>query len=143
MEKTPHDKSEHSDFIPYPTNKVIGIIDDPNDCKAALHDLRATGFRAGEIEVLTGEEGAHRIDVTGKEHGTLARLVRSIQRLGLGDLEPKHIRRYEQAMLAGQFCIGVSVKKEEAREKVHEILKAHHGHFINFYGEWEIEGLER
>lgn len=143
MEKTPNDKSENSDFIPYPTNKVIGIIDDPNDCQAALHDLRAAGFTAVEIEILTGEEGAHRIDVTGEEHGTLARLVRSIQRLGLGDLEPNHIRRYEQAMLAGHFAIGVTAKQEEAREKVHEILKAHHGHFINFYGKWVIEGLER
>ncbi len=65
MGKPPSDRHDDPDFIFYPTNKVVGIIDDPADAKAALRDLRAAGFTADEIEVLTGEEGAHRIDPTG------------------------------------------------------------------------------
>ena len=103
--------------------------------------MRAAGFTADEIEVLTGEEGAHRIDVTGGEHGQLARLVRSFQKL-LGNYEPKHVRRHEQELLAGHFGIGVTAKEPEAREKVREILKSHNGHFINFYGQWAMEVLE-
>ena len=141
MEKTPTAKHDNSDFIFYPTNKVVGIIDDPSDCKAALHDLRDAGFTASDIEVLTGEEGAHRIDPTGKEHGLLARFVRFLDKAG--DVDSDHIKRHEQEMLAGHFGIGVSAKEPEAREKVLEILKSHNGHFINFYGEWTIEGMER
>ena len=142
MEETPNDRSKNSDFIFYPTNKVVGIIDDPNDAHAALRDLRAAGFTADEIEVLTGEEGAYRIDVTGEDHGPLARFVRSIQKL-LGDYEPKHVRRHEQELLAGHFGIGVTAKEPKARERVRKILKSHNGHFINFYGEWAMEVLER
>jgi len=61
MGQTPNDadaEHDNSDFIFYPTNKVVGIIDDPNDGKAALRDLRAAGFTADEIEVLTGKAGA-------------------------------------------------------------------------------------
>jgi hypothetical protein len=144
MGQTPSDASgrhDNSDFIFYPTNKVVGIIDDPSDAKAALRDLRVAGFTADEIEVLTGEEGAHRIDVTGEEHGALARFVRSYQKL-LGDYEPAHVRRHEQELLAGHFGIGVTAKEPEAREQVRGILKSHGGHFINFYGVGAMEVLE-
>ena len=135
------DRHDNSEFIFYPTNKVVGIIDDPGDAKAALRDLRAAGFTADELEVLTGEEGARRIDVTGEEHGPLARFVRSFQKL-LGDYEPVHVRRHEREFLAGHYGIGVTAKEPEAREKARQILKSHNGHFINFYGQWAMEVLE-
>ena len=141
MDDKESEKHKGSDFILYPTNKVIGIIDDPDDCKAALKDLKAAGFTADEIEVVSGEEGAHRLDPTGAEHGPLARFARWIEKAG--DLEPKHVSRHEQEVLEGHFGIGVSAKEPEAREKVRKILKAHNGHFINFYGQWAIETLEK
>jgi hypothetical protein len=141
MEKMPDDKSLKTDFIFYPTNKVIGIIDDADDAKAALRELKAAGFTADEITVLTGAEGARRIDVTGEDHGPLARIVRWYQEL-LGDYEPVHVRRHEQEFLADHYGIGVTAKEPNARAKVQEILKSHKGHFINFYGEWAMEVLE-
>jgi hypothetical protein len=131
---------ETSDFIYYPTDKVVGIIDDPDDAEAALSDLEVAGFTAEEIEVLTGEEGAHRIDPTGRKHGLLPRIVRSIQKLG--NYESDHVMRHEQELLAGHFGIGVTAKKEEDRERVRQILKAHNGHFINFYGRWAMQRLD-
>jgi hypothetical protein len=141
MDDKQRDIYKDSDFILYPTNKVIGIIDDVDDCKAALKDLKDAGFTAAEIEVLSGEEDAHRLDPTGEEHGPLARFARWIEKAG--DMETEHVKRHEQEVRAGHFGIGVSAKEPEEREKVLEILKAHNGHFINFYGHWAIEVLER
>src|SRR5262249_2982869 len=62
-DKKSQDTEVNSDFIRYPVNKVVGIIDDIQDAQAALHDLQAAGFTAAQITVLAGEEGAHRIDV--------------------------------------------------------------------------------
>jgi len=139
--KRPHDAKGHSDFIPYPTNKVVGIIDDVGDAQAALHDLKAAGFTANQVQVLTGKEGAHRLDVKGDEHGPLARIVRSTQRL-LGDYEIQHATRHEQELLAGHFGIGIKAHYKEDRDKARQILKAHHGHFINFYSPWTMESLD-
>ena len=133
--------AKRSDFIAYPTNKVVGFIDDPGDAQAALSDLKAAGFTADEIEVLTGEEGAQRIDVNGGEHGVLAHIVRSILKT-LGEYEIPHAKRHEQELLAGHFGIGVTAKQEEHQKKVRGILKSHNGHFINFYGTWTMENLE-
>lgn len=139
--KMPHDAKRHSDFIPYPTNKVIGIIDDVGDAQAALRDLQAAGFTANQVQVLTGKGGAHRLDVKGDEHGPLARIVRSTQKL-LGDYEIQHATRHERELLAGHFGIGIKAHYKEDRDKARQILKAHHGHFINFYSPWTMENLE-
>ena len=110
------------------------------DAQATLRDLKTAGLTAAQIRVLTGEEGAHRIDVEGDEHGPLAHIVRSTQKL-LGDDEIQDAARYEKDLLADHFGIGVVANDEEDRDKVRHILKAHHGHFINFYGRWAIENL--
>jgi hypothetical protein len=140
-DKQRHDVNDESDFIPYPTDRVVGIIDDVAEVQGALRDLKAAGFTADHIRVLTGEEGAHRIDVKGDEHGPLAHVVRSIQEL-IGDYEIKHAIRDEQELLAGHFGIGVIARDVEDRDKVRQILKEHHGHFINYYSRWIMERLE-
>jgi len=137
-----HDNAnDESDFIPYPMNRVVGIVDSVGDTQGALRDLQAAGFTADEIRVLTAEQGAHRIDVNGDEHGPLAHVVRSVQEL-LGDYDIEHATRYQQELLTGHFGIGVIARDAEDRGKVRQILKEHHGHFINYYGRWAMENLE-
>jgi hypothetical protein len=134
-------RQKNSDFIPYPTNRVVGIIDDVGDAQAALRDLKTAGFTAAQVRVLTGKEGAHRIDVKGDKHASLAHIVRSTQKL-LGDEEIQDAARYEQELLAGHFGISVAAHDEEDRNKVRQILKSHHGHFINFYGRWATQNMD-
>ena len=128
-------------FIPYPTNKVVGIIDDARDAQAALHDLQEAGFTDAQIRVLTGKEDAHRIDAPGDKHGLLALILRSIQKV-FGDYEIPHATRHEEEMLAGHFGIGVTIRHKEEFDKALQILKSHHGHFINFYGPLTMEMLK-
>ena len=145
MEQAPSDASDrstNSEFTFDPTNKVVGIIADPSDAKAALRDLRAAGFTADEIEVLMSEEAAQRIDVTGEGHEASVHIVRSTQKPPAYYDAPVIVRRVEQELLAGHYLIGVAAKEPEARESALDILKSHGGHFINFYGRWAAEALE-
>lgn len=134
-------RKNDSGFIAYPFNKVVGIINRVRDVKAALDDLKVAGFPAKNIEVLSGKEDAARIDAAGVKHGRLERIVRLTQKV-LGDYEIEHATRHENEIKAGHFGIGVSAPRRAQREKVRQILKAHHGHFINFYGPWAMERLE-
>lgn len=139
--KKPSEVEDKSDFIPYPTNKVVGIIDDVNNAKAAVRDLQKAGFSATQIRVLTGKEGARRINARGDQHGIWARMLRSTQKI-LGDYEIPHATRHEREMLAGHFGIGVTIRDKHDRNKALQILKSHRGHFINFYGPLTMEILK-
>jgi len=136
--KKPAEVNDGPDFIPYPTNKVVGIINDVRDAQAAVDDLRRAGFTATQIKVLTGAEGARRIDARGEQHGPMTHLLRSTQKV-LGSYEIPHATRHEEEMLAGHFGIGVTVQHNEDRDKAIQILELHHGHFINFYGPLTME----
>lgn len=142
MEQTPSDRGANAKFIFNPTNKVIGIIDDADDAKAALSDLRTAGFTVEELELLTNEEGAQRIDLSGEEREVPVHIIGSAQQPQQYYDAPKIASQIEQELKAGHYGIGVGEKDREAREKVREILKSHNGHFINFYGRWAAEALE-
>lgn len=137
MDQTSH-REANSKFAFNPTDKVIGIIDDASDAKAALLDLRAVGFTAEALELLTDEGGAQRIDLT----GVSIHIIGSTQKpQGYYDA-PGLVSQIEQELKAGHYGIGVGANDSEARERVRAILKSHGGHFINYYGKWMAEALE-
>ena len=127
-----------SKFTFDPTNKVVGVVDDARDAEAALLACRTAGFSTDEVELLTDQEGAQRIDASDvKVHVFL-----STQRVPEFYDAPVIGRRIEEELLAGHHFIGVTAKDGDARERAREILKSHGGHFINFYGRWAAESLE-
>ena len=145
MEQSPRDTSDrnaNSKFTFDPTNKVVGVIDDPGDANAALRDLRAAGFKSDEIEVLMNEKVALLIDVTGEGREVSVHIVPSTQKPPDYYDAPVIARRVEEEMLAGHYLIGVAAKEPEARERALDILRSNGGHFINFYGQWAAESFE-
>jgi len=143
MDHTPH-RSANSEFTFDPTNKVVGSINAPDDAKDAMRDLTAAGFALSEVELLTDEEGAARIGMSGEGHEGMVHVhvYDSTQKVPAFYDAPAIVRRVEQELRASHYLIGVVAKDGEARERAREILKSHGGHFINFYGRFAAEGLE-
>jgi hypothetical protein len=143
MKQTPH-RSANSEFTFDPTNKVVGSINAAGDAKDAMRDLTAAGFAASEVELLTDQEGAARIDMSGEGHEAMVHvhIFDSTQKVPAFYDSPVIVRRVEQELRASHYLIGVVAKDGEARERAHEILKSHGGHFIKFYGRFAAEGLE-
>ena len=141
MDQTPAKRRATFEFTFDPTNKIIGIIDDPTATKTAVRDLRAAGFAADEIEVVMGKEGAQQVDLTGEDHEASIHIVSTQKPPAYYDA-PVIIKKVEEEMLAGHYLVGVSAKETEARERALGILKSNGGHFINFYGRWAAESLE-
>ena len=143
MNETPH-QSANSEFTFDPTNKVVGSIDAAGDAKDAMRELTAAGFAASEVELLTDQEGAARIDMSGEGHEAMVHvhIFYSTQKVPAFYDSPVIVRRVEEELRASHYLIGVVAKDREARERAREILKSHGGHFINFYGRFAAEGLE-
>ena len=136
------DRTSGSEFTFDPTDKVVGIIDDANDAKHALRDLRAAGFTAEEVELLADEAGVQRIDLSDAEPDVFVHIFRSTQNVPAYYDAPGLLKRIENELMDGHYFIGVYPEDSTSRERARQILKSHSGHFINFYGRWAAQALE-
>jgi predicted SnoaL-like aldol condensation-catalyzing enzyme len=138
------DTHEHEpgDFIPYPTNRVVGTIADPKDARASIDGLLSAGFQPADIDVLHGETDLQRLDPTGAEHGFLAQFQRTLIRNAAPAAEFKHLSHHIDDVRAGRFVIMVLAKARQKRNVAADILNAHGAKFVGFYGRWAWQSLE-
>jgi hypothetical protein len=54
--------NEDDNFLTYPANKIIGILNTRDDLRAALTDLNNSGCEKEQVQVLCGETGVDRLD---------------------------------------------------------------------------------
>lgn len=130
------------DFIPYPTNRIVGTISDVERVRAAIDALADAGFDPDEIDVLHGEGDLHRLDPTGEEHGFFARFQRTLIRTVGAAEEFEHLRGHIEDVRAGRFVVMVLAKKPVHRGIAARILSSHGAEFIGFYGRWAYQAFE-
>ena len=94
-------------FIPYPTNRVVGTIADGEHAAAAVNALVDAGFDRQSIDVLHGHEDLSRLDPTGAEHGVLERLQRALIRTAAPAEEYRHLMHHTEDVRAGRFVVMV------------------------------------
>lgn len=118
------------DFLTYPENRVIALMDDPDEVAGAIEDLVHAGIEREQIFVLCGPEGAERLDISGRHHGLRGYLYRFAERLG-GEREL--IERNAAHMAAGGLSIDVPADEEQKAPIAH-VLKSHGGHDVTHFG---------
>jgi hypothetical protein len=127
------------DTLPYPKGSVVGVLAD----QSALQDARARLDQAGladRVDVLHGEEGITRLDVTGEVHGSSGSLFRRLQRAMSDDAD--HVRRYAESLREGRYVVGVAVGEDEAAKRTAaDALRSCHAEFLNYYAENYVEAL--
>jgi ketosteroid isomerase-like protein len=129
-------------FIPYPTDRVVGTIEEAKDVRRAIDALSEAGFPRDEIDVLHGDDALNRLDPTGAEHGFWARFQRTLIRTAGPVEEYKHLTRHIEDIRAGRFVVMVLAKQASRRRTAAEILSSHGAEFIGFYGRWAYQGFD-
>lgn len=127
--------SHRSDFIGHPTNRVVGTVTDASKAREAIGALLQAGFHQENIDLLQGEQGLHRLDKTGAEHGFLAQFQRTVIR-ALETDEFKHLTHHVEDIRAGRCVIMVLTKRREQRIVAGDILHQYGAEFVGFYGRW-------
>jgi len=138
MESNP---TERRDFIPYPTNRVVGTVADATAAHAAIDALLQAGFAREDIDLLHGGAGAQRLDPEGIDHGFLAQFQRTLIRTGGHNEEYRHLMRHAEDVTAGRFVLMVLARRREQRTIAADVLNTHGAEFVGFYGRWAWEGL--
>lgn len=131
------------DMLVYPTEKVVGVLDDATavpDLRRALDDAGATG-----VEVLAGESGEEQLDPKGEGHGAMASAIRTVQK-ALGD-EAERLENLSDELERGNLVVqaGLGAEDDDAREqekqRIGGIMREHGVRSIAFYGKHQIEEL--
>ena len=128
-------------FIGYPTDRMLAVIDDTGEAAAAAASIRAAGIPDRDITLLRGPEGADRLDGTGAANGILARIRRLTSFTVMDQLVD--MAAYERAVRDGSVVLMVRVRGDAPKAAVLELLRGHGAHFINYYGRFATEELER
>jgi len=126
--------------IGYPTNRLLGVVDDPAEAAAAMAELGASGLATRELDILRGDEGADRMDGTGEVAGWLGRLRRAFDFTLMDQLVDFAV--YERALRDGRAVVMVHVHGDAPKISAHQILNRHGGHFTNSYGPFATEAMD-
>lgn len=130
--------TERTDFVPYPTNCVVGTVGDAGAAGTAIDALLQAGFHREDIDILHGEKDVQRLDPA--THGFLAQFQRTLIRTF--ELEEfKHLTHHLEDVRAGRFVIMVLTKRRVQRIVAADILNRNGAEFVGFYGRWAWEDL--
>lgn len=128
-------------FIGYPVGSLLAVLPDAEAAAGAASAVHAAGIPDRDITILRGREGADRLDGTGAANGVTARLRRLVSFTLMDQLVDMAL--YEQAIREGQVVVMVRPRDDERKAGAIAVLREHGGHFINYYGRFATEEIER
>jgi hypothetical protein len=128
-------------FIGYPVDRMLAAFSDAARAAEAAAALRAMGLADRHITILRGDEGAARLDGSGEANGPVARLRRLVSFTVMDQLPD--FASYERAVRDGGAVLMVRVRGDRMKRVALDAIRARGGHFVNYYGRFATEELER
>jgi diadenosine tetraphosphate (Ap4A) HIT family hydrolase len=120
---------------------VTGLFDSEDEAMAAVRALEEEGVATDDIDLFVGEQGAHCIDLFGREHGRFIHLLRRLEAAVGDESEPN--RRIDEALRMGATLLSIKVhhnRKIDEKARALRALKPH-GHEIHYWGPFSFEDV--
>jgi hypothetical protein len=119
-----------------PTHYLVAVIDDPVTATSALAALQAAGFADAAVELCPGPRFLENYRDFVAHRGPLERAE------GLFPAEEEAaVTEYLAEAERGRSFVTVHAPQREERERAREILAAHGGHGMRYYGDYTITDL--
>ncbi len=123
-------ESPRSPATSFPTQAVVGVIDEPAQAMRAADELRAAGI---EPEILCSARGVELI----RNAGGSPRGVREIRMAqNLFGYEAEHTERHMAELEAGHFLLLAESPDGDTADRIGGIFSANGGRFVNYYSKW-------
>ena len=128
-------------MITYPTQRLLGVIDDPARAREAAGALATAGFAPADVLVLAGPDGRAELARLGSRPNPLSRLTRVFQFLSMDQLPDFLV--YERAIDDGRAVVAVRVVDKSRIGAVREVLERSDAHFLNYFGRLSTQEISR
>jgi hypothetical protein len=128
-------------YLTYPTGRLLAVINDRGQARAAVEALVREGFEAAGIALLEGAEGRDGLGRLGPPPSALGKIIRTVQFLSM-DQTPDFLV-YERALDDGRVVLAVRVADRAAMIRARDVLEDHGAHFLNHFGRLMTEEVSR
>jgi len=125
-------------FVSYPEHQVLAILETRDAAAEVIRELRNRSV-SGDLNIYYGLDGAAAIDSEGLVHGVVGVAERSVEHL-VADLDD--MSNYDEAVRAGRVVISFDGQDEDIRRRGADVLQAHGGHTVQYFGPLAIEVLD-
>lgn len=133
----PNEPAKFHELVGAHGHHVFAVFDDLDIGEEAIAALRFEGFDEDEdIWVFCGEEGSKRLDLTGRDHGIWARVLRLLQYTMSNDF--KYLRTLDEELHGGHLVVAVRVKDPSAGDEMARLLHSYGGHSIAYSSHWDF-----
>jgi hypothetical protein len=130
--------SASDDFLAFPIHNVVGVFDDADDAKAAVTELRESGFPENEITTYHAGEDTEKPDFGSARHGTLPAFLRALQHYGP---DRTYLERHEALLRDGCCLVMAHVKDKRHKVRAADIMHHHTRRHVTYFGTWVIQDV--
>ena len=95
-------------------DRVTCLLDSEDEVMATVRALEEEGVATDDIDIFVGEQGARLLDLSGREHGRVMRLLRRLEAAVGDESGPNH--RIDEALRRGATLLCVKVHARTERE---------------------------
>lgn len=133
--------SDNPDIVQHrPDHKIAAVLAGKDEFDACVRALADAGSDVSSIDVLHGEEGILKFDLTGEGHGPWAAFVRSWKNMGGADADM--LSGYDEALRRGSYiALFPAPADRQQREPVVALLQTHGATAMNYFTPNSMETL--
>jgi hypothetical protein len=127
--------------LTYPTDHLLGVIDDPVQAAAAAKVLLANGFAARDVTILRGDEGAQRLTPSTGAAGAWTKVLRAVQYMTMDQMPD--FPAYVAALHDGRAVVAVRARNRARVLRARDVREKSGAHFLNYFGRYATEEFSR
>jgi hypothetical protein len=132
--------SDPSRGVNYPTNYLLAMVETELYQQEAYRALLEAGFADENIVLLNGDETMNFFRAEHSGFHPWHKLKAALASV-MSDEGTDYIA-YREAAQKGDYLLAVCIEDPSEVNKAGNILKAHHGFMIRFFGRWDVTDIE-